>query len=183
MTFDVVGVDAAVFLQNFGFDNINATGKFDGTLPVVFDGLGGRIENGRIDARDGGGTLAYVGELSNHNLGVIANFAFGALRSLKYDDLTIVLNGDLDGEMVTDIRFGGVGQGEGATRNFLTNQIARIPLVFNVKITGPFRQLIGSARGLYDPTGWIADNLDELLEREAAARATTVQPPESESVQ
>lgn len=184
LTFDVVGVDAAVFLQNFGFDNINATGKFDGTLPVVFDGLGGRIENGRIDARDGGGTLAYVGELSNHNLGVIANFAFGALRSLKYDDLTIVLNGDLDGEMVTDIRFGGVGQGEGATRNFLTNQIARIPLVFNVKITGPFRQLIGSARGLYDPTGWIADNLDELLEREAAAtRAGTVQPPESEPVQ
>lgn len=129
LTFDLVGVDAAAFLQQFGFDNINATGKFDGTLPVVFSGLGGHIENGRIDARDGGGTLAYVGELSNHNLGAIANFAFGALRSLKYDDLTIALNGELDGEMVTDIRFGGVGQGEGATRNLLTNQIAKLPLV------------------------------------------------------
>jgi hypothetical protein len=183
LTFDLVGVDAAVFLQNFGFDNINATGKFDGTLPVVFDGLGGRIENGRIDARDGGGTLAYGGELSNHNLGTIANFAFGALRSLKYDDLTIVLNGDLDGEMVTDIRFGGVGQGEGATRNFLTKQIAKIPLVFNVKITAPFRELIGSARSYYDPTGWLKENLQELLEREAAAAASTpVQPSESEPV-
>ena len=153
-------------------------------LPVVFDGLGGRIENGRVDARDGGGTLAYIGELSNHNLGAVANFAFGALRSLKYDDLTIILNGDLDGEMVTDIRFGGVGQGEGATRNFLTSQIAKIPLVFNVKISGPFRQLIGSARGLYDPTGWLADNLDELLAREkaAAAAARAVQPSESEPV-
>src|SRR3546814_2891072 len=69
----------------------------------------------------------------------MANFALGALRSLKYDDLTIILNGDLDGEMVTDIRFGGVGQGEGATRNFLTNQVAKLPLVFNVKITAPFR--------------------------------------------
>src|SRR3546814_4894019 len=96
--------------------------------------MGGRIVGGRIDSRAGGGTLAYVGELSNRNLGVIANFAFGALRSLKYDDLTIILNGDLDGEMVTDIRFGGVGQGEGATRNFLTNQVAKLPLVFNVKI-------------------------------------------------
>ena len=184
LTFDVVGVEAAVFLQNFGFDNINATGKFDGTLPVVFDGLGGRIVNGRIDARDGGGTLAYVGELSNHNLGTIANFAFGALRSLKYDDLTIVLNGDLDGEMVTDIRFGGVGQGEGATRNFLTNQIARIPLVFNVKVTGPFRQLVTSAKGLYDPTVWIEQNLDQLIQQqqEAAKASAPVQPPESEPV-
>lgn len=184
LTFDVVGVEAAVFLQNFGFDNINATGKFDGTLPVVFDGLGGRIVNGRIDARDGGGTLAYVGELSNHNLGTIANFAFGALRSLKYDDLTIVLNGDLDGEMVTDIRFGGVGQGEGATRNFLTSQIAKIPLVFNVKVTGPFRQLVTSAKGLYDPTVWIEQNLDQLIQQqqEAAKASAPVQPPESEPV-
>lgn len=185
LTFDLVGVDAAIFLQNFGFDNINATGKFDGTLPVVFDGLGGRIENGRIDARGGGGTLAYGGELSNHNLGAIANFAFGALRSLKYNDLTIVLNGDLDGEMVTDIRFGGVGQGEGATRNILTNQIAKIPLVFNVKIKAAFRELLGSARSYYDPTGWLKDNLQEIMEREAAANAspTAVQAPESEPVQ
>ena len=186
LSFDIVGVDAAVFLQSFGFENINATGKFDGTLPVEFSGLGGRIVGGRIDSREGGGTLAYVGELSNRNLGVIANFAFGALRSLKYDDLTIILNGDLDGEMVTDIRFGGVGQGEGATRNFLTNAVARIPLVFNVKITAPFRQLLTSAKGFYDPSLLIEQNLPALMraqeEAEAAekARSAPVQPPESE---
>ena len=186
LSFDIVGVDAAVFLQSFGFENINATGKFDGTLPVEFSGLGGRIVGGRIDSREGGGTLAYVGELSNRNLGVIANFAFGALRSLKYDDLTIILNGDLDGEMVTDIRFGGVGQGEGATRNFLTNAVARIPLVFNVKITAPFRQLLTSAKGFYDPSLLIEQNLPALMraqeEAEAAekARSGPVQPPESE---
>ncbi|HMO76323.1 MAG TPA: YdbH domain-containing protein, partial [Sphingopyxis sp.] len=185
LTFDLVGVDAAVFLLNFGFDNIHATGKFDGTLPVEFDGLGGRIVGGRIDARPGGGTIAYVGELTNHNLGAIANFAFGALRSLKYDDLSIVLNGNLDGEMVTDIRFGGVGQGEGATRNFLTNQIAKIPLVFNVKIEAPFRQLITSAKGFYDPTILIEQNLSALIQaqEEAEARSSTVQPPASEPVQ
>ncbi|SBV33078.1 conserved protein of unknown function [uncultured Sphingopyxis sp.] len=187
LSFDIVGVDAAVFLQNFGFDNINATGVFDGTLPVEFGGLGGRIVGGRIDSRAGGGTLAYVGELSNRNLGAIANFAFGALRSLKYDDLTIILNGDLDGEMVTDIRFGGVGQGEGATRNFLTNQVAKLPLVFNVKIKAPFRQLLTSAKGFYDPSLLIEQNLPALMraqeEAEAAGGATApVQPPESEPV-
>lgn len=186
LSFDIVGVDAAVFLQSFGFDNINATGVFDGTLPVEFDGRGGRIVNGRIDSRGGGGTLAYVGELSNRNLGAIANFAFGALRSLKYDDLTVILNGDLDGEMVTDIRFGGVGQGEGATRNFLTNQVAKLPLIFNVKIKAPFRQLLTSAKGFYDPSLLIEQNLPALIraqqEAEAAAKGAppSVQPPESE---
>ncbi|MDO9367002.1 MAG: YdbH domain-containing protein [Sphingopyxis sp.] len=183
LTFDIVGVDAAVFLQSFGFDNINATGVFDGTLPVEFDGLGGRIVNGRIDSREGGGTLAYVGELSNRNLGMVANFAFGALRSLKYDDLTIVLNGDLDGEMVTDIRFGGVGQGEGATRNFLTNQVAKLPLIFNVKIRAPFRQLLTSAKGFYDPSLLIEQNLPALMraqEEAEKAKIVPVQPPESE---
>lgn len=189
LSFDIVGVDAAVFLQNFGFDNINATGKFDGTLPVEFGGLGGRIVNGRIDSREGGGTLAYVGELSNHNLGTMANFAFGALRSLKYDDLTIILNGDLDGEMVTDIRFGGVGQGEGATRNFLINQIAKLPFVFNVKIQAPFRQLVTSAKGFYDPTIYIEQNLPALMQAQEDAKAAAaqasipVQPPASEPVQ
>ncbi|SEH18535.1 Dicarboxylate transport [Sphingopyxis sp. YR583] len=188
LSFDIVGVDAAVFLQSFGFENINATGVFDGTLPVEFDGLGGRIVNGRIDSRGGGGTLAYVGELSNRNLGTIANFAFGALRSLKYDDLTIILNGDLDGEMVTDIRFGGVGQGEGATRNFLTNQVAKLPLIFNVKIRAPFRQLLTSAKGFYDPSLLIEQNLPALMraqeEAEAAEKGapSPVQPPESETM-
>lgn len=183
LSFDIVGVDAAVFLQSFGFENINASGVFDGTLPVEFDGMGGRIVNGRIDSRGGGGTLAYVGELSNRNLGVFANFAFGALRSLKYDDLTIILNGDLDGEMVTDIRFGGVGQGEGARRNFLTNQVAKLPLVFNVKIRAPFRQLLTSAKGFYDPSLLIEQNLPALIRAQEDAKKAAivpVQPPESE---
>ena len=88
--------------------------------------------------------------------------------------------------MVTDIRFGGVGQGEGATRNFLTNQVAKLPLVFNVKIRAHFRQLLTSAKGFYDPSLLIKQNLPALLraqeEAEAAAKGAppSVQPPESE---
>lgn len=185
LTFDLTGVDASAFLQQFQFDNIAATGVFDGTLPVEFDGLGARVVGGRLDARSGG-TLAYVGELTNQNLGVFANFAFDALKSLKYDDLTIILNGDLDGEMVTDIRFGGVGQGEGARQNFITRQVAKIPLVFNIKISAPFRQLITSAKGYYDPSLLIEQNLPALMraeeERKAREQQTDVQRLESEPV-
>jgi hypothetical protein len=156
LTFRIEGMDSAILLQKLEFQNLNATGVFDGELPMIFDQNGGRIEGGRLDSREPGGTVAYVGELSYKNLGAIANFAFGALRSLRYRQMEIDLNGSLDGEIVTSVRFTGIEQGEGATRNFLTKQVAKLPLVFNVNVRAPFYQLITSARSLYDP-GYIRD--------------------------
>lgn len=180
MTFRVEGVDAASFLQQFDFKNLNATGTFDGTLPMIFDERGGRIENGRLAMREGGGTLAYVGEVSKENLGTWGNFAFEALKSLHYDNLNLVMNGPLDGEMLTEIRFSGVRQGEGAKSNFLVRRLARLPLVFNVTVKAPFRQLIDSVQSYYDPTRLIQRNLPALLEQQRKAKG--VQPPASENM-
>ncbi|MEY4269064.1 MAG: hypothetical protein RLZZ58_280, partial [Pseudomonadota bacterium] len=191
MNFRVVGVSAALFLQEFDFENLAADGIFDGELPLVFDGLGARIENGRLTARTGGGSLAYVGELTNRDLGTMANFAFSALKSLKYESLTINLNGSLTGEMVTDVRFAGISQGVGASRNIITRQIAKLPLIFNVRIAAPFRQLISSAQSLYDPTILIEQNLPALRRQQEERRAkeqslkekgAAVQPGASEDV-
>ena len=193
LTFDVSSVDAAIFLQRFEFDNISATGVFDGVLPTIFDADGGRVLGGSLVSRDGGGTLAYVGELSNRDLGTMANLAYGALKSLRYDNLVIRLNGRIDGEMLTEVDFSGLAQGEGAETNFFTRAIAKLPFTFRIRINAPFRQLLTSARGLYDPADFIDQNLDSLLraEREAAAaaeaartgnggNAAPVQPSESE---
>lgn len=191
LMFEVYGVDAAKFLQEFGFSNISATGVFDGLLPMIFDQDGGRIVGGQLVARDGGGEIAYVGELSTRDLGTMANMAFGALKALKYDSLVIGLNGDIAGEMVTDVRFAGISQGQGTTQNFLTRQIAKLPFIFNVKISAPFRQLISSAQGFYDPSLLVQQNLGALLreDEEAAKRDADeksgaippVQPTESET--
>lgn len=178
LTFRVDGVDAAGFLQQFDFGNLNATGTFDGVLPMIFDERGGRIEDGRLTVREGGGTLAYVGEVSKENLGTWGNLAFGALRSLRYERLNLTLNGPLDGEMVTEIRFAGVSQGEGARSNFLVRRLARLPFVFNVTVRAPFRQLLDSVQSYYDPTRLIERNLPALL-REQEQRG--VQPSASET--
>lgn len=191
LVFDIVGLDAAKFLQRFEFDNISATGVFDGTLPVSFDQQGGRVIHGTLESRPGGGTIRYVGELTNRDLSTYANIAFGLLKSLRYDHLSIGLDGRIDGDMVTDINFDGLAQGEGATRNILTRAIAKIPFELNIKITAPFRQLLSSARSYYNPELLIEQNLPALKRaQDEATRAkktqsqneSGVQPPVSEDM-
>lgn len=182
LEFELTGVDAAVFLTELGFDNINASGVFDGVLPVEFSGLGGRIVGGRLSARPGGGEVAYVGELSNYNLGTMANFAFNMLKSLRYAEMEITLDGDLDGEMLTEIQFKGLRQGTGASRNIITRQIEKLPIIFNVRINAPFRELLGSAKSLYDPTDFLRQRLPGLIEAQRQQQKILVQPPESDKV-
>lgn len=177
LTFRVTGAAADRFLQSFDFKNLDATGTFDGVLPMVFDAGGGRIEDGRLTVRLDGGTIAYVGEISRENLGFWGNFAFDALKSLRYRSLGIVMNGPLAGEMVTEVRFAGVGQGAGAKTNFILRRLQRLPLVFNIRIKAPFRGLLDSTASFYDPKRLIERNLPELIERQKP-----IQPPVSETM-
>jgi translocation and assembly module TamB len=191
MTFTVAGMDAAQFLQEFDFKNLDATGIFDGSLPMIFDATGGRIEQGHLVVRPGGGTLAYVGEISQKDLGFWGNMAFQALKSLKYRNLDVVMNGPLAGEVVTDVHFEGLSQGAGAKRNFILDRLQKLPFVFNVEIKAPFRGLIDSAQSFYDPKRLIERNLPALLqeqEKQSKPPAPTpqpskiIQPQESRSV-
>lgn len=194
LPFRIEKMDAAQFLQQFDFKNLDATGTFDGSLPMIFSDRGGRIEGGHLKVREAGGTIAYVGELSQKDLGFWGNMAFRALKALKYQRLEIEMNGPLDGEVITDVRFAGISQGKGTRSNFLIKRLAKLPLVFNVRIQAPFRQLLDSAQGFYDPTRLIERNLPALIKAQedadrqakAAAAATLpktaqpIQPPESE---
>jgi translocation and assembly module TamB len=188
LTFRVTAVDAGQFLQQFDFKNLNATGVFDGTLPMIFDQSGGRIEDGRLKMRPGGGTIAYLGEITEKDVGFWGNLAFQALRSLKYRDLDIVMNGPLSGEVITEVHFAGISQGAGAKRNFLFDRLQKLPFVFNVRIKAPFRSLIDSAQSIYDPRRLIERNLPALIEEQSkharppATPTTPVQPPDSRTM-
>ncbi|HYD38200.1 MAG TPA: YdbH domain-containing protein, partial [Allosphingosinicella sp.] len=191
LTFRVEGLDAALFIQKMEFANITATGTFDGVIPMIFDERGGRIVGGHLVARPEGGTLSYIGELTDKELGVYGKLAFDALKSLRYSKLVVDLNGSLEGEFVAAIELDGVARDpaltvapSGGIRGMVAaralGQLARIPFEFNINVQGPFRALIGTMRSLHDPTLLIQTTLPDLIRN--APPAPPVQPQESETV-
>ena len=149
--FVITGLDAARFVERLDLANLSATGIFDGTLPVIFDKSGGRIEGGFLQSRPPGGNVSYVGALSYEDMPAMASFAFDALKSLDYREMTIGMDGALEGEIVTRVRMDGVSQGEEASKNIITRKLASLPIRFNVNIRAPFYQLFSSLKSLYDP--------------------------------
>ena len=163
LTFEVVGLDAKTFVESMGFQELAATGTFDGVLPMIFDDQGGRIVGGRLDSRPGGGTLAYNGVVNRANLGMMGGFAFDALRDLRFKSMIIRLDGYLDGEFVTRSTIEGVGLGNTSTQRLLRS-INSIPFKFNLTIKGPFRALIATAKSFRDPTQVIEPALPRPLD-------------------
>jgi hypothetical protein len=164
LTFEVQGLDAHTFVQSLGFKELDATGTFDGVLPMIFDEEGGRIVGGRLDSRPGGGALAYNGVVNKADLGTMGNIAFNALRDLRFKSMIIRLDGDLAGEFTTRLAIEGVGLGQTSTQKIIRGLLAKIPLKMNVTITGPFRALIATAKSFNDPRQVIKDVLPRPLD-------------------
>jgi hypothetical protein len=207
LTFRVVGLDAGAFIQAMELENISATGTFDGIMPLIFNAQGGRIAGGVLVARQQGlpplimpegvlptipacdpgrqsGVLSYVGPVSNEQVGVMGKIAFDALKNLQYKCLTILMDGALDGEMVTNVVFNGVNRNRigdapaGLARNFVG-----LPFLFNVRIAAPFRGLLKTAKSYVDPTETIRDEIGRQAQekmRAADTQALAVQPAESD---
>ncbi len=197
LTFRVNGLDAARFVAQMDFGNISATGTFDGVIPMRFDANGsGFIQNGRLSARSEGGTLSYIGELTDQDLGTYGVLAFNALKSLRYDKFDLTLNGALDGEFITVIDLDGIARDPGSTTlpgsggiaqmvaGRVLNQLARIPFEFNIRIQGQFRSLFATAQSFSDPTLLIQSVLpDRLIDAAIPTESdNNVQDEESEPV-
>ena len=164
LTFEVQGLDAHTFVSTMGFAEIDATGIFDGVLPMVFDESGGRIVGGRLDSRPGGGVLAYNGVVNKANLGLFGGIAFDALRNLRFKSMVIRLDGYLDGEFATRLTIDQVALGDATKTQRFIKAINRIPFKFNVTIKGPFRALIATAKSFRDPRDVISDALPMPLD-------------------
>jgi len=149
---EITGLEAARFIEHMELGNLAATGTFDGTIPIVFDADGnGQLVSGALQSRAPGGNLSYIGDLTYEDMSFFANYAFAALRDLRYDAMEIDMNGPLIGELVTRVRFTGIGQGESAEGNIVTRAVADLPIDLRINIRAPFYKLITSLRAMYDP--------------------------------
>ena len=182
LTFEVVGLDAKTFVETLGFAELQATGTFDGVLPMIFDENGGRIVGGRLDSRPGGGSLMYNGVVNKANLGMMGGIAFDALRDLRFKSMIVRLDGDLAGEFATRLTIDGVALGQTGTQKIIRGLLKRIPLKMNVTIRGPFRALIATAKAFRDPRQIIADVLPRPLD-EVPGIVTEVRRREEEQTQ
>ncbi|AOL95109.1 Dicarboxylate transport [Porphyrobacter sp. LM 6] len=190
--FEITGLDAATFVTQMELTNLSATGVFDGTVPIVFDKDGnGRIEGGLLLSRAGGGNVAYIGELTYEDLGTMGNYAFEALRSLDYRQMSVGLSGDLAGEIITNFDFDGVRQGAGTSQNFVTRRLAKLPIRFKVNVRSEnFYELATMVRSFWD-ADYLGNPVDKGLLKAENGRFVpvrrnpppdqSVQPPESES--
>jgi translocation and assembly module TamB len=172
LTFRLVGMDAEKFLAGYDLQNLRVSGVFDGTLPMVFDQEGGRIVGGWLVSRDGGGEVSYLGQLTYEDMGYFPNFAFNALKSIKFEEMQIGVDGNIGGEVVTEVRFRGLQQGSLAQQNYITKQLAKIPIEFNVRIQAQFLSLIDVMRKLYDPR-YAAQRYKAQVEAERAITGIT----------
>ena len=208
LTFRVVGLDAGAFIQAMELDNISATGTFDGIMPLIFNAQGGRVAGGVLVARQQGmpplimpegvlptipcdpgrqsGVLSYVGPVSNEQLGVMGKMAFDALKNLQYKCLTILMDGALDGEMVTNVVFNGVNRGQlGNMPSGISRSFIGLPFIFNVRVSAPFRGLLGTAQSFIDPSQLIQNSIGDKVQQEMKANGNNglaVQPAESDTV-
>lgn len=202
LTFRVTGLDAGAFINTMELDNVSATGTFDGLLPMIFDATGGRITGGILVARQAGnlplvveqvagldipcdptrqaGSLSYVGQVSNENLGRMGKMAFDALKDLQYRCLTILMDGAIDGEVVTQVAFNGLNKGElSSVPRVIARQFIGLPFIFNIRIEAPFRGLMNTARSFVDPGLLIRSHLGNQYAPVVQNRLA-VQPRESD---
>ncbi|MBO9575451.1 MAG: YdbH domain-containing protein [Sphingobium sp.] len=199
--FRVIGLDAAAFVNTLKLENVDVHGTLDGLFPMTFDQNGGRIDDGVLVARQAGlpplilagptdllpscdttrqgGSLAYVGQVSNAQLGTMGKFAFDALKHFNYRCLVVRLDGALDGEFVTQIRINGINQGsEEGRHSWLVRPFLKLPMIFNVRIEAPFRRLLGIYSTLNDPSDVIRDEISK--QRAKTNSPLAVQPADSE---
>jgi hypothetical protein len=146
----VENLDAQQFLQRFEIKNLNVTGRFDGILPLVFADGRGQIVGGHLEARQGGGLIQYVGEIGGENVGASAKLAFDALRRLRYRNVGLDLDGDLDGELVTQLHFDGISEASTRIGAGMPINSTGLPFKFNVSVRAPFRALLGTAASFSD---------------------------------
>jgi hypothetical protein len=135
------GADLKQLLEWVKVDGLSGEGLIEGSLPIVIEGGKAKIAGGSLSAV-GPGRLRYTGKAAdaasanNEN----AKLAFDVLRDLKFDRLTALVDGPLDGNLQFKILF------EGTSDLTLKQGQVTSPVIYRITLEAPILNLIQSAR-------------------------------------
>lgn len=166
-------VDATELISALNVPDLNATGRIEGAFPLRMTRVSAYVEGGVLRAAPGGGTISYTGHAGDSATGA-SRLAFDALRSFRYDNLGLTLDGDLNGDVISSITFSGRNSGEPVDLGEIAPipglgsvTVRGVPFDFNVTVTAPFRRLAQTAASIADP-GSLLDQAEETPAEEPA---------------
>jgi hypothetical protein len=179
-------VDAADLIANLNVPDLAATGRVEGSFPLRLTRQTAFIEGGVLRSQGEGGILSYTGN-AGENVEGFSRVAFDALRRFSYDNLTLTLDGDLNGEVISSIEFSGRNSGRPVELGDMTSipgvgsvQVRGVPFDFNVRISAPFRSLARTASTITDPGSLIDRATGEDVNTETDIRlAPPAEQPET----
>ncbi|CAM3638816.1 YdbH domain-containing protein [Litorimonas haliclonae] len=136
-------------LQTFGNEKLEATGTVRGVFPIVIRGLNVLVDDGYLEAKDGG-VIRFVADetapddrfqgdniletWSSGDEGVYNDLAKEALREFNYRELTASIDGPLDGDVELGVVF------NGANKKVLNGQ----PFEFDIEVQGELLNILRS---------------------------------------
>jgi hypothetical protein len=177
-------VDVAALIAQLNFPDLTATGRVEGSFPMILSMESTEIRGGVLRAAPGGGSIAYTGHAGDGATGPAA-MAFQALASFRYDELVLNLDGDLNGQLVTQIQFSGENTGRnvelGASVGGMeAMRVSGVPFRFNVSITAPFRGLSETVSSITDPGAILEQDRRRESEAEGEAPEAVDQAPQAQ---
>lgn len=174
-------VDASALLAQLNVPDLTATGRVEGVFPLFLTRTNAFIRDGVLRAQEPGGAIAYTGDAGAAAEGP-ARVAFDALREFRYDQLSLTLNGDLAGEVVSEINFSGENAGRPVDLGPIASvpgvgrvTVRGVPFVFNVTVRAPFRRLAETAASLTNP-GALIERGQEQRQDEQPQRLESIDP-------
>ena len=133
-------IDLAQVFEYADIDGLSGDGVISGVLPLVVEGGKARIENGVMNA-DGPGAIRYQGQAGEKaaEAGEQAQIAFDILRDLRYNSLSVIVNGPLDGRLEFQLKFEGTGEVS------VRNAQGRVPVLYNITLDAALLELLNQA--------------------------------------
>lgn len=125
----VESVDLKQILEFIDVEGLSGEGILNGELPLVVKDSRASFVGGRLTA-EGPGRLSYVGNAgaAAAEAGGEARIAFDVLRDLRYETLSVLVDGPLDGRLDFDIRFEGTGEVS------VNRASGRVPVKYNIAL-------------------------------------------------